>query len=947
MYLEISTKMAMTKGFWTRWKKSLGGETGIYVYGEQLTAVARWAILLLFLVINNIQPNERWDAMLIANVLLAVFAAFNLVVSLALVRGVQPRLAFRRVTMVMDIIGVSAAVALSAGIGSPYFALYFLVVLSAAFRFDAVERLVYVILICVVYGLLAHFVQPEASLARGALFARLFALTITAILSSLLADQERAQRLRREEGERLIAETERRLEEVILVREVSEIVLHHLTERNRVMADIAAVVQRRLDHDLFGIALLDRDAQELCLIAGWGLPPEVHNLRIKMGEGVMSRVAKTGVAMNIPDVRQEPHYVAIVPHTRSQLCVSMTFEDKVLGVINVESSRIGAFSASDQQMLSIVASQAAMALKNSQLFEELDALRRDLEVRIKERTAELAQANQNLLAERDRVTMLYRITSELASSLEMERVLNRALGLINQAVGVKQGSIMLLDTETGYLVYRAALGREEPLPRGGKLTHFRRGVGLAGWVLDHDEAAIITGVDEDARWEIDPEKKGASQSVMAVPLSSEGIVLGVMLLFHPQPNYFTQEHLRLVKAAATQVTAAVKNSDLYRLVREQAVRLGKALQEKRAEAGKNLAILESIADGVVVTDVNRQVTVINQAALEMLDLPDQAPTGRNVSWVYQAFPPQVLQMVREAMISLSTRPVGTLSEHPSMAQGILERDGRVLQAHFAPVVAGEGEFWGVVTVLRDITREREIAQAKSEFVSIVAHELRTPMTSIKGYTDLVLGGAAGEVNEAQRNFLRVVKSNADRLATLVADLLDLSRIDTGRVRFKPELLKLEPVINEVVTSLRNLAEERQIAIDVAIPTGLPSVNADREGVTRILINLIGNACHYTPVGGSVVISVRRVDGMLQADVKDTGIGIPPGQMERIFERFERGDHDLVRQSPGTGLGLPIAKSIVEMHGGRIWVDSKVDLGSTFSFTLPIYRASPSDTHKQA
>jgi PAS domain S-box-containing protein len=938
--------MIKTGKLWARWRGNPDIETEIYVYGERLTAVARWAILLLLLVMNNVpHGSERGQAMLTGNVVLALFAALNLVVSLALVWGVQPGLAFRRATMLMDIAGVSTAVVLSARMGSPYFVFYFLVILSAAFRFDVLERLTYDVLVCVVYGLLVYMVRPDGSPTldrQEILFAHLSALASTAVFSSLLADQERAQRLRREEGERLINETERRLEEMVLVREVSEIVLHHLTDRNRIMADVAAVVRRRLDHELFSIALLGEEAGELWLIAGWGLPQEARNLRIKLGEGVMGWVAKTGVPMNVPDVRQEPRYVTIASHTRSQLCVPMVFEDKVLGVINMESSRLAVFSESDQRMLSIVASQAAMALKNCQLFEELDNLRRDLELRIEARTAELAETNQELLAERDRVTILYRITSELAASLELERMLNRTLALINQAVGVRQGSILLLDAESGHLVYRAALGRAEPLPREGKMTHFKRGVGLAGWVLDHNKPAIITGLDEDERWEIDPKQKGASQSVMAVPLSSEGIVLGVILLFHPLPDYFTQEHLRLVEAAATQVTAAFKNYDLYRLVRDQAERLGRALQEKRAEASKNLAILESIADGVVVTDVNRQVTVINRVALEMLGLPDQVPVGHDVLWVYQAFPSETLKKVLDIMTGLSTLLHGVYVEPPAMEQVILERDGQVLQAHFAPVVAGEGEFWGIVTVLRDITREREIALAKSEFVSIVAHELRTPMTSIKGYTDLVSSGAAGEINETQKNFLEVVKANADRLSILVSDLLDLSRIETGRVVLRPEPIKLGPMINDVVASLRSLAEEYQVTVDTQVPTGLPPVNADRDRLVQVLTNLLSNAYRYTPAGGSVVISVCRANSMLQTDVTDTGIGIPQNQTERIFERFERGDHELVRQRPGTGLGLPIAKSIVEMHGGRIWVKSEVDHGSTFSFTLPVYQARASE-----
>lgn len=939
--------MNYSSNHWFRRNDSPATSSEIYTRGEKLAAAARWAILLVLLIAANTQPGSDWEIRQAENVLLAGFAALNLIISLVLARGIHPTVAFRRATQVMDIAGALTAIGLSGGTNSPYFGLCLLVVISAAFRFSTVERWVFAVLIGLAYGLLACAMPSEAGTTFQTLLAHLSILALGTALSSLLADQERAQRLRRQDAEQRIAETEQQLREVQLVREVSEIVLHHLTDRSRILADVAAVVRRRVNHDLFCIALLDEETQTLKLLAGWGLPPQAHHMSIRLGEGVIGWVAQTGIPVNVPEVRVEPRYVALSPETHSQLCVPVIIEDNVLGVIDVESGQPGAFSDTDERTLSIVSGQLALALKNSQLFQELDALRRDLEVRIEKRTAELEQANRDLLAERDRVTMLYRITSELASSLELDQVLDQALGLINQALGVEQGSILLLDTETGYLVYRAALGRPDPLPPGGKVTHFKRGVGLAGWVLEHNEAAIITGLEQDERWEVDPEKVGSSQSVMVIPLSSEGLVLGVMLLFHPTANYFTQEHRRLAEAAATQVTAAVKNYDLYRLVRDQAERLGKALQEKRAEASKNLAILESIADGVVVTDVNRKVTVINQAAVEMLDLPDQVPAGRSISWVYRAFPPETLEMVQQVMSELSARPTSPWPEQVAMSEATLERDGAILEAHFAPVIAGEGEFRGVVTVLRDITREREIAQAKSEFVSIVAHELRTPMTSIKGYTDLLMSGAAGQVTEAQSSFLTVVKSNADRLAALVADLLDLSRIEAGRVTLKSESLKLGPLIDEVVKSLKGLIEETEVTIDAQIPTGLPPVRADRDRVAQVLTNLISNACKYTPGKGTVVVAIHRTDGMLQTDIRDTGIGIPPEQIARIFERFERGDHDLVRQRPGTGLGLPIAKSIVEMHGGQIWAQSQVDQGSTFSFTLPIYRASSDPTAEES
>ena len=212
----------------------------------------------------------------------------------------------------------------------------------------------------------------------------------------------------------------------------------------------------------------------------------------------------------------------------------------------------------------------------------------------------------------------------------------------------------------------------------------------------------------------------------------------------------------------------------------------------------------------------------------------------------------------------------------------------------------ERRFAGTVIVLRDVTAEQEVAQAKNDFVSLVSHELRTPMTSIKGYTDLMLKGAVGALNDQQKNFMTIVKSNVDRMAELVSDLLDVSRLEAGRVRLVRERLDLAGVVFEISEELTETLRQRELALQFDLAPGLPRVYADRSRVIQVLLNLLSNAYRYTPAGGTITISVHALDGEVQVDIADTGIGIPEQDQESIFERFYRADHPVVRSRPVQG-----------------------------------------------
>jgi len=232
-------------------------------------------------------------------------------------------------------------------------------------------------------------------------------------------------------------------------------------------------------------------------------------------------------------------------------------------------------------------------------------------------------------------------------------------------------------------------------------------------------------------------------------------------------------------------------------------------------------------------------------------------------------------------------------------------------------------------------------QYKSEFVSIVAHELKLPMTSIKGYSDLLVMGAAGQPNEGQLQFLNVIRSNVERMNTLVSDLLDISRIETGRLKLDAKPVAMQLVVEETLRTLRKHIEDKQQTLQVDVPDGLPNVMGDKSRLIQVLANLVSNAFKYTPSGGCITVQVRpdgaSEDGkpFLVCRVTDTGVGMTPEDIEKLGQKFFRAGDQRVRDVPGHGLGFSIAKNLVEMQGGKIEIQSELDKGSTFSFTVPI------------
>ncbi|MEM7345844.1 MAG: GAF domain-containing protein, partial [Chloroflexota bacterium] len=319
----------------------------------------------------------------------------------------------------------------------------------------------------------------------------------------------------------------------------------------------------------------------------------------------------------------------------AMLGVPVKVHNQTIGAIFIGSAASRSFDDQDIQILSFVANQAAVAMRNAQLVQRLNLFTEELERRVDQRTEELAQTLQDLMKERDRVEMLYQITRELSASFDLDRILTQALTLINSAVGISHGSILLLDRESEYLIYRAAHGKHPRLPRGGYRTRYKMGYGLAGEVMQTRQSQIVPDLSEHPAWI--PEKETPDRrSALIIPLITSEEVVGVLLLFHPETGFFNQDHLKLVTAAASQVATAINNAELYRLITDQANRLGIMLRTQAAETAKNEAILNGITNGVLVLNPDRLVVLINPKAAEILEVDPKTIENQQIHTILES-----------------------------------------------------------------------------------------------------------------------------------------------------------------------------------------------------------------------------------------------------------------------------------------------------------------------
>ena len=341
------------------------------------------------------------------------------------------------------------------------------------------------------------------------------------------------------------------------------------------------------------------------------------------------------------------------------------------------------------------------------------------------------------------------------------------------------------------------------------------------------------------------------------------------------------------------------------------------------------AVIRSIAEGLVVVDAQGKVVMINPAAERLLGVSRQDKVGKSLTE----------GMKEEQLVSLSK---GSPDKEEKEIELISPQNEtkKVLRASTAVIENENGQTIGMVSVLSDITKQKELDSLKSAFVANVSHELRTPLVAIDKSLTLILEKEAGELSQTQEQFLSIAQRNLKRLSALINDLLDLSKLEAGKMEVRRKRMAINNVIQEVIDSLSNWAKSKNITLEKKIEDLLPDVEIDPDRLAQVLTNLVGNAVKFTPNDGRIALEARLSEGdgkkEMEVSVKDTGIGIAPEDLPKIFSKFYQcGGERMISDVNGTGIGLSIAKEIVELHGGRIWVESEKGRGARFIFTIPI------------
>lgn len=338
------------------------------------------------------------------------------------------------------------------------------------------------------------------------------------------------------------------------------------------------------------------------------------------------------------------------------------------------------------------------------------------------------------------------------------------------------------------------------------------------------------------------------------------------------------------------------------------------------------AVIRSIAEGLVVIDKNGKVIMMNPAAEKLLGVSKKDKVGK-----------PILEGVKEEQLFSLAK--GSREEEEKEIELISKHDDtkRVLRASTAVIENENGQTVGMVSVLSDITKQRELDQVKSNFVANVSHELRTPLVAIGKSLSLILDKTAGQLSQTQEQLLSVADRNLKRLTFLINDLLDLSKMEAGKTELRCEYASLGDVVHECVEGLSTWAGTKSIRIMQDIEAGLPKVFIDPNRITQVLNNLLGNSIKFTPTDGTIIVRVRmRKENLaVEISVQDTGVGINKENVTKVFDKFYQVGERVATDISGTGIGLSIAKEIVELHNGKIWAESDKGKGAKFTFIIPI------------
>lgn len=460
--------------------------------------------------------------------------------------------------------------------------------------------------------------------------------------------------------------------------------------------------------------------------------------------------------------------------------------------------------------------------------------------------------------------------------------------------------------------------------QGLAVSETSRDVSFCGHAILQNKLFIIPNALLDARFADNPLVIGEPyiRFYAGCPLHDiNGYTLGSFCIIDSVPHLMSEQEQQALRDLGTWVEHEINTA-----------RISQALIAQRESEARMRAIMESTSEAMLLVSPDGYFLIVNQRFCDLFGIPANRFIGQTAKGIEP-----VLKRIFTNMEQVRQMTVEMISDTHQHFTAFVQQKwpvSRELELFSTAVYNNTNEHLGRLFMFRDVTHEREIDRMKTEFASHVSHELRSPLTAIKGYIDLFMQGDAGELTPLQEHLLAIVQNNTDRLISLINDLLDLSRIEAGRLEVRRAVTELSPIIHNVVELLHAQFAAKQQVLTIRQQEPLAPILIDAGRITQVLTNLLCNAHNYTPVGGDISITTHVDEQYVYIDVQDNGIGLSRDEQANIFTKFYRAKNGLTEFIEGTGLGLTISRSIIEAHQGKIAVNSTPGAGATFSVMLP-------------
>jgi signal transduction histidine kinase len=776
---------------------------------------------------------------------------------------------------------------------------------------------------------------------------------------------------------RLFNETKEALEQQTATSEILRVISSSPTDIQPVFDTIVQSTLRlcdglysavyRFDGELLQIAAQNHDRPEAVAAFDQRYPRRPQR-GSAIGRAILDRSIDHLIdSQNDPQQSEDSRDIARVLGYRSFLVVPMLREGQPIGAIRVARAEARAFTDKQIALLRTFADQAVIAIENVRLFNELEA-----------RNIELTET----LARQTATGEVLRAIS--GAQTDAQPVFDIIAASALRLCGAGTCGVWLYD---GELIHLAAL--ENVSPEGGEATrraYPRRADegSTTGRAIRTRAVVQIPDVLEDQAYALQSTAQAwGLRSFLAAPMLRDGEPIGVIGVGRPEPGPFPDTQIELLKTFAAQAVIAIENVRLFNELRARTAELTRsvaqltALGEVSRAVSSTLdveAVLDMIvsrasqltgADGCSIYEYDDGAEQFHLRATHNLDaafveairavplrkgegLMGRATEMREPVQIPDITQPEAYRSaVRDALLRFGYRAllsvpllreeqiIGSLSLNRK-APGAFPPEVIDVLKTFATQSALALQNARLFREIADKSRQLEAASRhKSEFLANMSHELRTPLNAILGFSEVLAERMFGEVNEKQAEYLQDILSSGRHLLSLINDILDLSKVEAGRLELELGRFHLPTALDNVLTLVRGRATRHGITLSQTVDERLGDIVADERKVKQILVNLLSNAVKFTPEGGRVGLTATPADGVLTIAVTDTGVGIAPEDQAAIFEEFRQVGLDDARRQEGTGLGLTLAKKFVELHGGRIWVQSRVGQGSTFSFTLPV------------